>query len=671
MRFIKIFFFAINFLFFYKKSYPENKDQIVRYDWSFVPDFFRQGFSSLKNIINSESKADVNQADVKQYNFSLMSDVVLEDEREKINHLLKSVDSTAWQLDKFGYSQDALKTRKEASELAIYLREISREMVMRGQKHRTTRMIYNTVSNIFSSASSTIVSFTLAVLATKLLIELYRDFVSKKNVFDASKIKSEFIGQDDLKKKVSEIIRNASAEDSTTGILLYGPPGTGKTEFAKYIASSMEIPYKVIMPSDIFGKYVGESEQNLKNIMDNAFQSIESSGKPYLLIIDECELLLGERGKGYPSEETIKNMFLQYFEGFYSTRGLVIVGITNFYDNIDKAFLRPGRFTHQFKMDMPSLEDKKKIFDYYKKKYQVSLVPEITVQEIENVLKQLTSAEIAYFFQYHKKKKMTHEMFQERAKQYLAQKNQYFNNRLPAKKSQKEFIGQDDLKKKVSEIIHNAPAEDSTTGILLYGPPGTGKTEFAKYIASSMEIPYKVVMPSDIFGKYMGESENNLKNIMHNAFESIESSGKPYLLIIDECEQLLGQRGKGRSTEETIKNMLLQSFEGFYSTPGLVILGITNFYDNIDKAFLRPGRFTHQFKMDMPSLEDKRKMFDYYKEKYQVRLEDTISTLEINMILAQLTPAEITYFFQYCKGKVMTKKMMKDRSQDFSHNRLN
>ena len=55
------------------------------------------------------------------------------------------------------------------------------------------------------------------------------------------------------------------------GLLLYGPPGTGKTLIARQLAKVLKAkePKKVNGP-EIFSKYVGEAEKNIRELFQDA-----------------------------------------------------------------------------------------------------------------------------------------------------------------------------------------------------------------------------------------------------------------------------------------------------------------------------------------------------------------------------------------------------------------
>ncbi|NLI79981.1 MAG: ATP-binding protein [Candidatus Riflebacteria bacterium] len=115
-------------------------------------------------------------------------------------------------------------------------------------------------------------------------------------------------------------------------------------------------------------------------------------------------------------------------------------------------------------------------------------------------------------------------------------------------------------------------------GILLYGPPGTGKTEFARYLARSLQRPLLVKGAADIMSKYVGENEANLRA----AFR--EARDRRAILFFDEVDSLLHARERAvRSWEVSLVNQLLSEFEAF----GGVFLAATNHLDLVDRAALR------------------------------------------------------------------------------------
>lgn len=135
--------------------------------------------------------------------------------------------------------------------------------------------------------------------------------------------------------------------------------------------------------------------------------------------------------------------------------------------------------------------------------------------------------------------------------------------------------------------------------ILLWGPPGTGKTEFVKYLAKKVERKVVVKMGSDLLSMWVGGTEKNIKS----AFEEAEADNA--ILFLDEIDGIVQDRsGAQRSWEVTQVNELLHRMENFKG----VMIGATNFMDNLDAAIMR--RFTFKLQFDYLDDEGKRVFFE-------------------------------------------------------------
>ena len=103
----------------------------------------------------------------------------------------------------------------------------------------------------------------------------------------------EFIGIGGLDNKLSKIFKKALSIRAIPpnivkklgisyikGVLLYGPPGTGKTLIARNI-SNLLTPKKpkVVNGPEILNKYVGASEENLRNLFKDAINDQETLGE--------------------------------------------------------------------------------------------------------------------------------------------------------------------------------------------------------------------------------------------------------------------------------------------------------------------------------------------------------------------------------------------------------
>jgi SpoVK/Ycf46/Vps4 family AAA+-type ATPase len=123
-------------------------------------------------------------------------------------------------------------------------------------------------------------------------------------------------------------------------LCFYGPPGTGKTALAEHIAHELDKPLMIRQASDLVSKYVGETEQNMAKMFDEA-QTEES-----VLLLDEADSFLRSRRMAERSYEISEvNEMLQGMERF----GGVFICTTNLFNELDEAALRRFTFKIQFK----------------------------------------------------------------------------------------------------------------------------------------------------------------------------------------------------------------------------------------------------------------------------------------------------------------------------------
>ena len=123
-------------------------------------------------------------------------------------------------------------------------------------------------------------------------------------------------------------------------VCLYGPPGCGKTAFVHYLGTRLERPVLIRRASDLLGPYVGETEQRLAAMFE------EARDQDAILLLDEADSFLQERGRAQRSwEVTQVNELLVQMEAF---EGLFFCA-TNFMDILDSAVFR--RFDLKVKFD--------------------------------------------------------------------------------------------------------------------------------------------------------------------------------------------------------------------------------------------------------------------------------------------------------------------------------
>jgi len=153
-------------------------------------------------------------------------------------------------------------------------------------------------------------------------------------------------------------------------------------------------------------------------------------------------------------------------------------------------------------------------------------------------------------------------------------------------------------------------------GMIFWGPPGTGKTYFAKAIAASIGAAITIVSGPELKSKWVGESEENLRQIFHKARQSA-----PSIIVFDEIDSFATARGTytGSGVEHSMVNQLLTEMDGFHKDELVFVVGTTNFVESLDPALLRPGRFEFHLHIPYPDDDDRREILSIYDQKMRLQ----------------------------------------------------
>jgi transitional endoplasmic reticulum ATPase len=447
-------------------------------------------------------------------------------------------------------------------------------------------------------------------------------------------------GMDDLKAQIRRIVETVHVrqEDARrygvvrNGILLYGPPGCGKTFFAEAIAEEFGLHLLRVPLESAISKYVGGAPDAIQQLFREA-----RSNTPCLLFFDEFDAIASKRqDTAMLQEQQMVNALLQQLDAHRETPGLLIVAATNRFDDLDPAVIREGRFDYRVKIDNPDFEARLAIL-----RTLVSRRPHgrrLLLAELAQDLDGFSAAQIRSVVDEAALAALEagHPIREEHLRG--AYRAHIIASRYGGVK-----LGWDDLiltadtKRKlqlVEQMIENPQIVRQLgiappSGILLSGPPGTGKTTVARVLASETEASFFAVSAADIFAKWLGESEQRVKELFARARARV-----PAIIFIDEIDAITERRGEGDSAGDRVRNavvnMFLAEMDGLDSSTRVFVIGATNRPELLDEALMRPGRLGERIEIPLPDAAGRRAMLALFTKKMRLA-----ASVDLGLLAAQ------------------------------------
>ena len=360
---------------------------------------------------------------------------------------------------------------------------------------------------------------------------------------------------------------------NTKGILLYGPPGTGKTLIARVIGGFFtKDKVKIVNGPELKNKFVGQSEQNLRDVFKEAIAEWNEKRKNsdiHVIIFDEIDAICPRRGMRTASgvNDDMVAQLLTILDGIDSPKNIVVIGTTNRKDLVDPAVLRPGRLGIVIEIGLPDEQSRLEILTIHTKDLRdYGLLEEsVNLSEWAKQTENYTGAEIEQLvlnashyamennFDFNSNNlilkkdiknvkqlaKVTHSHF----KQAFTSIQPAFgiDNRIKQLKKEKFAIYNDSIKRTIDEFDLSLSTLQQTQSmnrlqLLLSGENGSGKSALAIHLAERSGAKcIKMLSPSTLsvlpLDKQLSLIDDEFEDAMRAEFS---------VIILDELENLIG-----------------------------------------------------------------------------------------------------------------------------------
>ncbi len=139
------------------------------------------------------------------------------------------------------------------------------------------------------------------------------------------------------------------------GIALIGIPGTGKSLTAKMVAGLFRIPLVRLDLGALYGRFVGESEENSRRAL-----RLAETIAPCVLWIDELEKGIATGDNDGGTSLRVLATLLSWMQE--KTKPVFVVATANDISKLPPELMRRGRFDEVFFLDLPTKSERAAIF---------------------------------------------------------------------------------------------------------------------------------------------------------------------------------------------------------------------------------------------------------------------------------------------------------------------
>ncbi|MDR3290677.1 MAG: CDC48 family AAA ATPase [Methanobrevibacter sp.] len=408
------------------------------------------------------------------------------------------------------------------------------------------------------------------------------------------------------------------------GVLMHGPPGTGKTLLAKAVASESDAHFIAINGPEIMSKYVGGSEENLREFFEEA-----EKNAPSIIFIDELDAIAPKREETQGEvERRIVAQLLTLMDGLNARGQVVVIGATNRPNSLDQALRRPGRFDREIEIGVPDKDGRKEVIEIHTRGMPLS--EKVDLDELSEITHGFVGADL---------EALCKEAAMRVVRRILPDIKT--DEEIPKETLQKLIVKKDDFKEALKEIQPSALREilvqipdikwddiggledakqelqeaiewplkypekfekfgvKPPKGVLLYGTPGTGKTLLAKAVSNESEANFIAIKGPELLSKWVGDSEKGVREVFRKARQTA-----PTVIFFDEIDSIASSRGNSTGDSgvtQRVVNQLLTEIDGMEELRDVAIIAATNRPDILDTGLIRPGRFDRHIKVDNPN----------------------------------------------------------------------